>query len=129
MAVDDFQQVLVGQHRRKLQNRAGDDQFRVPGQLPDDLGRSVGHVLQGFGKDLADPGDLVAGEDFQCLVGHPLDFVLFVGAEARRQLGDLSRQVAADVLVGVLGQHQIRLRRRHFVAGDQAAHLGGRVFG
>ncbi len=62
-----------------FENRAGNHQFGITGQPIYDFGRGVGDIFQCLGQYLADPGQLITGEDFKNLKGHSADIVPLVG--------------------------------------------------
>ena len=121
IALDDFQQVRIGQDRREFQDRPGDFDLEVPRQTLHDLGRRIRHVLQRLGQNLPHPGDLILHEDFQNLIGHAADAVLLVGCQTGRQPRDLLRQLATDGGVLVARQDQVGLDRRRLVQRHRGA--------
>ncbi len=129
--LDDLQQVLVGEHRGKAQHRPRDHDLAVAGKATDHVGRDIGDVLQDFRDHLAHPRHLVAHQDLQHLVGDLAHALMLLGAEIRRQAGDLRREIDPHAVVAVARQDQIRLHRRRLVGGHRRAHarvaVGGEV--
>ena len=123
-ALDDFQQILVGQQRRELKNGLGHGRLGVHGEALDHPRWRGGNVLQCLGQYLAHLRQLVAGENLQHLVGDLLKAVVLVLAQLRRQPGDLESQIRANPVVAVMGQQKIGPSRCVGVDGDSAADLG-----
>ena len=69
-AVDDLEEIDVGEERRVFEDRRGDDELDVPRQFLNHLARGLGGVLELLGQYLAHAGKLVLGQKFQDLDGH-----------------------------------------------------------
>ena len=127
--VDDVEQVLLGEERRKLEDGAGNDLLHVTRQALNDRGRRVHHILERVGHYPAHQRGLITRQDLQGFENVALRPSLFVLRELRGQSGDLGGQLAPHGFVVVAGQDQGRLGRGPIVGGQAPAHFHRFVLG
>ena len=79
--------------------------------------------LSSFGQYPPHAGKLILCQDLEGLEGEFAKLALLVGGQLRNDPADLEREIAANLIVIVASEHDVRLSRRRLIARDLAPHL------